>query len=174
MKLKIGTCTIRNWRADDAPSLVRYADNKKIWIHLRDAFPHPYSLTDAERFLAMAARQDPKTFFAIADDTEAIGGIGLNLGEDVHRFSAEIGYWLAEPFWNKGIMSRAVRRFTDYSFEAFTLNRVFAEPYVGNSASVRVLEKAGFVYEGRMRASVFKDGNVLDQFLFAKIKNECP
>jgi len=93
-------------------------------------------------------------------------------GEDVHRFTAEMGYWLAEPFWNKGIMSEVVSRFTDFVFEKFELNRLFAEPYIHNTASARVLEKAGFVLEGKLQSSVFKDGKVLDQFLYAKIRNE--
>ena len=148
---------IRDWRTDDAASIAKYANNRKIWINLRDGFPYPYQLSYAENFLSKVAQQNPRTVFAIANDKEAIGSIGLMLGGDVHRFTAEMGYWLAEPFWNKGIMSEVV-------------SRLFAEPYIGNTASVRVLEKAGFVLEGTLRASVFKDGKVLDQFLYAKIR----
>ena len=96
---------IRDWRIGDVSSVAKYANNRKIWINLRDGFPHPYQLSDAENFLSKVVQQNPRTVFAIADDKEAIGSIGLMLGEDVHRFTAEIGYWLAEPFWNKGIMS---------------------------------------------------------------------
>ena len=92
-------------------------------------------------------------------------------GEDVHRFTAERGYWLAEPFWNQGIMSKVVIRFTEFAFETFALNRIFAEPYIENAASGRVLEKAGFVLEGTLHASAFKDEKVLDQFLYAKIRH---
>jgi RimJ/RimL family protein N-acetyltransferase len=169
VKLKIGKYIIRDWRPNDAASIVKYANNRKIWLNLRDAFPHPYRFSDAENFLSNIAQQNPRTIFAIADDKKAIGSIGLIIGEDVHRFSAEMGYWLAEPFWNKGIMSRAVLRFTEFATEKFTLNRIFAEPFVENTASVRVLENAGFVLEGTLQASVFKDGKVLDQFLYAKI-----
>ena len=171
MNLKIGKYVIRDWRIDDAPSIAKYANNRKIWINLRDGFPYPYQLPDAENFISKVAQQDPRTVFAIADDKEAIGSIGLMLGEDVHRFTAEMGYWLAEPFWNKGIMSEIVSRFADFAFEKFELNRIVAGPYIGNPASARVLEKAGFVLEGTLRASVFKDGKVLDQFLYAKIRN---
>jgi [ribosomal protein S5]-alanine N-acetyltransferase len=171
MKLKIGKYAIRDWRPNDAPSLVKYANNKKIWLNLRDAFPHPYQFSDAENFLSKVAQQNPGTMFAIADDKEAIGSIGLMLGEDVHRYTAEMGYWLAEPFWNKGIMSRAVLRFTEFAFENFALNRLFAEPYIKNTASVRILEKAGFVLEGTLQASAFKDGRILDQLLYAKISH---
>jgi len=170
MKLKIGKYMIRDWRIVDAPSVAKYANNKKIWINLRDGFPYPYQLSDAENFLSKVDQQNPRTVFAIANDKEAIGSIGLMLGEDVHRFTAEMGYWLAEPFWNKGVMSEVVSRFTDFAFEKFELNRIFAEPYIGNTASVSVLEKAGFVLEGTLRASVFKDGKVLHQLLYAKIR----
>jgi ribosomal-protein-alanine N-acetyltransferase len=170
MNLKIGKYIIRDWRTDDAPSLAKYASNRNIWKNLRDGFPYPYQISDAKNFLAKIAQQNPRTVFAIANDKEAIGSIGLRLGEDVHRFAAEMGYWLAEPFWNKGIMSAVVGRFADFAFEEFKLQRIFAEPYTVNPASARVLEKAGFVLEGTLRSSVFKDGKVLDQFLYAKIR----
>ena len=170
MNLKVGKYVIRDLRIDDAPSIAKYANNRKISINLRDGFPYPYQLSDAENFLSKVAKQNPRTVFAIANDKEAIGSIGLMPGEDVHRFTAEMGYWLAEPFWNKGIMSEVVSRFTDVAFEKFELNRIFAEPYIDNTASVRILEKAGFVLEGTLRASVFKDGKVLDQFLYAKLR----
>jgi ribosomal-protein-alanine N-acetyltransferase len=170
MNLKVGKYVIRDFRIDDAPSIAKYANNRKIWINLRDGFPYPYQRPDAENFLSKVTQQNPRTLFAIANDKEAIGSIGLILGEDVHRFTAEMGYWLAEPFWNKGIMSEVVSRFTDFAFEKFEINRIFAEPYISNPASARVLEKAGFVLEGTLRASVFKDGKVLDQFLYARIR----
>jgi len=170
MNLKVGKYVIRDLRIDDAPSIAKYANNRKIWINLRDGFPYPYQLSDAENFLSKVAQQNPKTVFAIANDKEAIGSIGLMPGEDVHRFTAEMGYWLAEPFWNKGIMSEVVSRFVEFAFEKFELNRIFAEPYIGNPASARVLEKAGFVLEGTLSASVFKNGKVLDQFLYARIR----
>jgi len=162
---------ICDWHPNDASSIVKYANNKKIWVNLRDGFPHPFQLSEAETFLSKVAQQNPRTSFAIADDKEAIGSIGLMLGKDVHRFTAEMGYWLAEPFWDKGIMSKVVIRFTEFAFKKFALNRIFAEPYIKNTVSVRVLEKAGFVFEGKLQASVFKDGKVLDQFLYAKIRH---
>ena len=112
---------------------------------------------------------DPKTVFAIANEVEAIGSIGLMVGKDVHRFTAELGYWLAEPFWGKGVMTEAVKRITEYAFRCFGLKRVYAEPYTSNRASARVLEKAGFKYEGLLRASAFKDGRLVDQLLYARV-----
>lgn len=167
--IAIGEYMIRDWREDDAASITPYANNKKIWINLRDAFPHPYTLLDAEAFLRKAMRMEPRTYFAVASDDEAIGSIGLMPGDDVHRFTAELGYWLAEPFWGNGIMTKAVRAVSEYAFEELGLHRIFAEPYTTNAASAKVLEKSGFTLEGIIRAAVFKEGRVLDQYLYAKL-----
>jgi len=172
MRRDFGKFLIRDWQEDDAASIALYASNRKIWINLRDAFPYPYSLEDAKSFLAGAMSRDPKSFFAIATETEAIGSIGLTPGQDVHRFTAELGYWLAEPFWGMGIMTEAVKAVSEYAFEELGLHRIFAEPFITNPASARVLEKAGFVIEGTLRASAFKEGHVLDQLLYAKIAPE--
>lgn len=170
MQLNIGDYKIRDWEDGDAPSLTKYANNRKIWLNLRDAFPHPYTISDAEEFIARVKAQNPRTVFAIASRTEAIGSIGLGLGKDVHRFTAEMGYWLAEPFWNLGIMSAAIKIFSDFAMEKFNLNRIFAEPYASNPASARVLEKAGFLREGIMKAHAYKDGKILDMYLYAKTR----
>ncbi len=170
MEIRIGDCMIRDLQESDAPSISRYANNRKIWMNLRDIFPHPYRITDARKFLTQVMQNEPRAAFAVATEEEAIGTIGLVLGTDVHRFTAELGYWLAEPFWNKGIMTRAVRKMLDYAFDRFPLYRIYAEPYTTNPASARVLEKAGFHREGILRSSVFKDGRVLDQWLYAKIR----
>jgi ribosomal-protein-alanine N-acetyltransferase len=169
MHRKIGECIIRDWRMEDAPSIAKYANNRKIWINLRDAFPYPYSLQDAESFISRVIEASPITVFAIATQSEAIGSIGLMVGKDVHRYTAEMGYWLAEPFWGKGIMTQAVKSMTSYAIRNLKLHRIFAEPYSTNPASVRVLEKAGFICEGILRSNVFKDGNVLDQFLYSYV-----
>jgi ribosomal-protein-alanine N-acetyltransferase len=170
--LKLQHCTIRPWTREDAAAIQRYADNRKIWINLRDIFPHPYTMENAHAFLGFVLKEDPRTTFAIASESEAIGCIGLRLGNDVHRKTAELGYWLGEPFWARGIMSEAVTAFTRWAFEALDLKRIFAEPFENNTASVRVLENAGFVCEGRMRANVFKDGKVLDSFIYARVRDE--
>ena len=164
-----GKYMIRDWQRDDAESVSGYANNRKIWINLRDIFPHPYTMANAEAFLSIVMEDDPKTVFAIANEVEAIGSIGLMVGKDVHRFTAELGYWLAEPFWGKGVMTEAVKRITEYAFNSFGLKRVYAEPYTSNRASARVLEKAGFKYEGLLRASAFKDGRLVDQLLYARV-----
>jgi RimJ/RimL family protein N-acetyltransferase len=154
---------------DDVPALAKYANNRKIWLNLRDLFPYPYSTEDAEAFLSTVTRTDPRMVFAIATSEEAIGSIGLMRGEDVHRFTAELGYWLAEPFWGRGIATQAVEAVTEFAVGELRLYRVYAEPYAGNAASIRVLEKAGFVREGVLRAGAFKDGTILDQMLYSYI-----
>jgi ribosomal-protein-alanine N-acetyltransferase len=160
---------IRSWSSADAAALVKYANNRKVWLNLRDLFPHPYTEASAAAFLEMVGRQSPATHFAIATQEEAIGGIGLSLNQDVHRLTAEMGYWLGEPYWGKGLMTEAVTKFTEYAFERFQLLRIYAEPFATNANSCKVLEKAGFFLEGRLRNSVIKDGQILDQLLYSRI-----
>ncbi|MDY6906559.1 MAG: GNAT family N-acetyltransferase [Thermodesulfobacteriota bacterium] len=169
MNKKFGDFKIRGWKIEDAPSIAKYANNKKIWLNLRDAFPHPYGLPDAESFIDRAIKEHSKTFFAIATSQEAIGSIGIVIGKDVHRFTAELGYWLAEPYWGKGIMTEAVKVITEYAIQDLGLYRISAEPYSINPSSAKVLEKAGYKFEGTLRSSVIKDGNVIDQHLFSYI-----
>lgn len=167
MRIDTDVCTIRDWRAGDAPALTRHANNHEIARNLRDGFPHPYSPADAERFLGQVAQQDPRTFFCLDVEGEAVGGVGYTLGADVERFSAEIGYWLSESHWGRGIATSALRALTRYAMRAHSLHRVYATPYAWNDASVRVLEKAGYVFEGRMRSAVFKEGQLVDQLLYS-------
>ena len=171
MQLKLSTVLIRSWSLADAAAVQRHANNRSIWINLRDIFPHPYTLENAKAFLNCVVREKPETTFAIATSSEAIGCIGLRLGVDVHRKTAELGYWLAEPYWGRGIMSEAVSGFTRKAFETFDLQRIYAEPFEWNRASMRVLEKAGFILEGRLRANAFKDGKVVDSFVYARTRD---
>jgi len=167
MEIPLTGFRIRSWRRSDESSLVRYADNRNIWINLRDRFPHPYRRTDARAWLAHVAEDRPETNFAIDVDGEAVGGIGFHIQEDVHSLSAEIGYWLGEPFWGRGIATQAVRALSAHAFHAHGLARIYAFVFEWNPASARVLEKAGFTLEGRLRRSVTKDGRTIDQFLYA-------
>ncbi len=170
MNIKIGEYVIRDWVEKDAPSHAKYANNVKIWRNLRDMFPHPYALKDAQDFISNVSQADPITVFAIATQQEAIGCIGLSMGSDVHRYTAELGYFLAEPYWGKGIMTKTVAAVAAYAVNELKLYRIYAEPYQANRASEKVLENAGFIKEGVMRANVFKDGNVLDQTLYSFVK----
>ena len=166
MRIDCGYCVLRPWSEGDEVSLVRHANNYEVWRRLRDRFPHPYTQADAEQWIAFAT-QETQTHFAIEVHGEATGGIGLELGSEINRRSAEIGYWLGEAFWGKGITTAAVRALTSYGFEAFNLTRIFAVPFANSSASIRVLEKCGYIREGVMRRSAIKEGVVLDQVLYA-------
>ena len=170
IELKLERCTIREWRLDDAGSLAKHANNRRVWLGLRDLFPHPYTIEDANNFLHRATTDQPAKTFCIAIEGSAAGGIGIRIGEDVHRHVAELGYWLGEEFWGHGVMTETVPAFVNYCFKKSPLLRIYAEPYANNAASARVLEKAGFVLEGRLRKNVVKDGEVLDSLLYAKTK----
>ena len=174
MQLDLPGCRIRSWRADDAASLARHADSRQIWLNVRDRFPHPYTLPAAQWWVTTTPAAEPETQFAIEVDGEAGGGVGLFLQEDVARFSAEIGYWLGEAYWGRGIMTAVVRRFTDYAFATFNLNRVYANVFAWNEASIRVLEKAGYAFEGRQRAATVKDGQVIDNLMYAVVRDFRP
>jgi [ribosomal protein S5]-alanine N-acetyltransferase len=173
MHITLPGCIVRDWHTSDAPSLAKHANDRRIWRNLRDIFPHPYALADAEKFLAIVTAQSPVTNFAIVVDGEAAGGIGYRLQSDVERVSAEIGYWLGAEFWGRGIMTSAVQAVTEYAFVHHPeLQRLFAVPFAWSGASARVLEKAGYEFEGRMRRSAVKDGQVTDQLLYAMLRTE--
>lgn len=172
MKIELGDgIHIRSFRADDADALVRYADNRNVSRTLRDRFPHPYTPNAAAAWLRHVAAAEPETAFAIASSDELVGGIGVELGEDVHRRTAEIGFWLGEPFWGHGFATSAVKAFTAWAFERFDLLRISGCVFESNPASARVLEKAGYQLEGRMRLSVVKDGKAMDQLIYAAVRD---
>jgi ribosomal-protein-alanine N-acetyltransferase len=169
MHLILESCEVRSWSMRDAASLVEHANNHKIWINLRDRFPHPYSRRDARTFITAIRSRDPETNFAIVVDGRAVGGIGFVLHEDVERVSAEIGYWLGEPFWGRGIATEALKAMTMYAVERHGLMRLYALPFAWNAASARVLEKAGYTLEATLRRSAIKNGIVTDQLQYAFI-----
>ena len=167
MEIRCSTCLLRPLVPADAASLALHANDRDVWLNVRDGFPHPFTLESAESYIAAAAARAPQTSFGIVVDGEAAGNISLRPGHDVERFTAELGYFLGRRYWGRGVMTDAVRAVTRYAFEELRLHRVFAVPYAHNAASARVLEKAGYTLEGRMRRSVVKDGVVLDQWLYA-------
>ena len=144
-----------------------HANNRKIWLNLRDRFPHPYTKSDGQEYIRLARSMDPETFFAIAVDGEAVGGVGFVMQSDVERMSAEVGYWLGEAFWGRGIVTEALVAVTRHAIERHGFTRLFAVPFAYNTASCRVLEKAGYVLEARLRRSAIKDGVVVDQLQYA-------
>jgi RimJ/RimL family protein N-acetyltransferase len=172
ISIPLRRCEIRSWKPADLDALVEHADNARIAINLRDRFPHPYTRRHGRAFLARMRATTPETSFAIASDGRAIGGIGFVLGHDVERVSAEIGYWLGESFWRRGIATEALIAITDYAITTHRLTRLFAVPFAWNIASCRVLEKAGYELEGRLRRSAIKDGHITDQLQYAFIAPE--
>jgi len=170
MHLVLKSCTVRPWQLSDAESIARYANNRKVWLAVRDAFPHPYTIKDAHEFIHGATVEEPATRFCVEVEGVAAGGIGVHPGQDVHRHTATVGYWLGEDFWGRGIMTEAVTAVTDFCFENFPLRRISAEVFANNPVSARVLEKAGFSFEGRLKNHVLKDGQILDSLLYARTK----
>ena len=154
---------------NDVASLVRHANNINIARHLRDRFPHPYTEANAREYLKFASSLEDQSNMAIEVDGEAVGAVGYVQGQDVERFSAEIGYWLGEALWGRGIVTEALTLMTGHAFVERNLLRLFALPFADNAASVRVLEKAGYTREALLRASCVKYGVARDQLLYARI-----
>ena len=137
-----GGAWLRPWRTVDAPALAQAANNRNVWISLRDRMPHPYTLADAEDYIRQRFAADSELIFCIEADGSAVGGIGLHPQEDVCRITAELGYWLAESYWGQGITTEAVRAIVRHGFNTRPLERIEAFVYANNPASARVLEKA--------------------------------
>jgi RimJ/RimL family protein N-acetyltransferase len=171
MRLELSLSTIRPWVETDAESLQRHANNREVSIQLRDRFPFPYGMEQARKFLTWIGTQPSPTVWAIEVNGEAAGGIGIEVHTDVERVSAEIGYWLGQSVWGRGVATEALTAVTAEVFKRFEITRLFAVPFADHIASVRVLEKAGYVREGHLRQSAIKDGKIRDQLLFAAYRN---
>lgn len=169
MKIILPNCTIRSFRLNDAESLAGYANNRNIWLNLRDGFPYPYTVKDAITFIKSVINAPDETIFAICSDENCIGSIGFHLQQDVSSKSAEIGYWLGEPFWRKGIGSDVLEAITGYAFENFSIVRLFAYVFEWNKVSAHILEKNGYILEGILKKSIFKDNKLIDSMLYAKV-----
>jgi [ribosomal protein S5]-alanine N-acetyltransferase len=168
--LDLGNCRLRHFRQEDAASIARHADDREVWLNLRDRFPHPYTLDDARAWIAHALAESPMTDYVIEMDGEAIGSIGYTPGGDISRRSAEVGYWLGRAYWGRGIATAAVRALTDQLLTRPDFDRLHATIFAWNPASARVLEKAGFILEGRLRNAVVKDGRTTDGLLYAIVR----
>jgi len=158
--------TIRPTQKQDAERIALMGNNKKIWDNLRDYIPYPYSLKDGQDFVKMLSDSDPVTTFAVCYHEELVGIMGFNMQTDIYRESAEIGYWLGEDYWGKGIASKAILLVIDYAFNVLDLKRLYTAVFDYNEASRRVLEKAGFRYEGRAIKSIIKNGEYHDEIKF--------
>lgn len=164
-----GVVSLRTFRREDAPRLAELANNEKIAVNLRDGFPHPYTPEDAEKFIEMAIAKSDQ-IFAIEYQGEYVGNIGVHLKSDVYRLGAEIGYFMGEPYWGKGIMTKAVNLVCDYAFRELGIIRIDTGVFDFNPASMRVLEKCGFVREAVFRKSVIKRGKICDEVRYARLK----
>lgn len=165
-------CQIRKWEIGDATNLARALNNKNIQNNLRDGLPYPYTEKDAVDFIqAMLDSDKNSTFaFAITVNNEAVGSIGVFRKDNIHSHTAEMGYYIAEPYWGKGLGTSAVKMVCDFIFNDTDIIRIFAEPFAYNTASCRILEKSGFVYEGTLRSNAVKNGQILDMKMYALIK----
>ncbi len=170
MEIKLRTCMLRYWRRGDEASLVRHANNYDIWRNLRDRFPHPYTHEDAREWIDHTLNEDPPVNLAITVNHEAIGGIGIIPGSDIHHRSAEIGYWLGEEFWGRGIATEAVKAASQWAVDNYDLNRLWAGVFEHNAASARVLVKAGYQFEARLRQAVTKESRALDELIYALVR----
>ena len=158
---------IRPWEMSDIESLVKYANNWNVAKNMTDKFPHPYTEINGKAFIKFATKDFPIHLFAIDIDGKAVGGIGIHPQEDIHRNNAELGYWLAEPFWGQGIISNAITQMVDFAFATYKINRVFAVPFGTNIASQKVLEKNNFILEGKFDKVLIKNGELLDELIYA-------
>lgn len=159
--------TLRPWHESDLESLVKYANNPGVAQYLMNRFPHPYTPEHGRNFIAMASGSRPYNILAIEVEGEAAGGIGLHPQEDIYCKNAELGYWLAEPYWGRGIVTRAVLQMVEYGYLHWDITRIYARPFGTNIASQRVLEKAGFTLEARFEKTIFKNGVYLDELVYA-------
>ena len=159
--------SIRQFRDDDVFNLVKYGNNKKIWDNMRDYFPNPYQHQDGVSFIEMINGKEPITTFAIDYQGELIGVIGYNLQTDIYHHSAEIGYWIGEPFWGKGIVSEAIKLTIDHAFNVMDIKRLYTSVFGFNIGSIKVLEKSGFTFEGKGLKAVCKNGAYYDDMRYS-------
>lgn len=165
---------LRAWTLADAPALAKLINNKKVQDNLRDGLPFPYGEEDAKVFLSAVLASDPdqNLAFAIEADGKLIGSISATRCANIHFRTAELGYYLGEPYWGKGFATEVVRQICDYIYRNTDIIRIFAEPFAYNTASCRVLEKAGFQLEGLLRGNAVKNGRILDMKMYARIREK--
>jgi [ribosomal protein S5]-alanine N-acetyltransferase len=170
MQLALERCTIRPWRLDHAESLAKHVNNRKVWLALRDVFPHPYSVDDAREFLQKAMDAQPTTNFCVESSGRGCRGDPYSHGPGFASADCDTGLLDREHFWGRGIMTEAVAALADFCFENFPVRRILAEVFANNPASARVLDKAGFVFEARPKNNVIKDDEILDSLVYARTK----
>ncbi len=158
---------LRPWSLNDLDSLVSNANNYNIARFMTDGFPHPYTRQHGIDFIAMATKDDPIHIFAVEVNGLAVGGIGIHPQKDIMKKNAELGYWLGEDYWGNGIITKAIIQMIDFGFKTYDITRIYARPFGSNLPSQRVLEKAGFTLEARIEKNIYKNGEVLDELIYA-------
>jgi [ribosomal protein S5]-alanine N-acetyltransferase len=158
---------LRKWTIKDLGNLMKHANNFKIAKNMSNAFPYPYTEIFGRRYISKAITIKPTRTFAISIEGEAVGSIGVYPQTDIHCRNAEMGYWLSEEYWGKGIMPEAIRQMVDYGFKNLDIDRIFARPFGSNTISQRVLEKAGFTLEAKFEKTIYKNGEYLDELFYA-------
>lgn len=170
--IDLGNIILRKWLLKDVKSLAKHANNKNIWNNLRDEFPYPYTEMAAKQWIDIANQNDPLTNFAIEYKGTAVGGIGIILKSDIFRKNAEIGYWLGEKYWNRGISTKAVKAMANYTFEKFEVSRLFAHVFESNIASVHVLKKCGFTQDACLKEAIIKNNQLQNCYIFSLLKRD--
>jgi len=164
--------TLKPWNINYLESLVRHANNPNIAKFMTDGFPHPYTKENGEKFIEMASTSNPCNVFAIILNDEAVGGIGIHLQTDIMRKNAELGYWLSEEHWGKGIITSAIKEMIEYAFKTFDITRIYARPFGNNFASQKVLQKAGLQLEARLKNTIYKNNEFQDELIYSIRKYE--
>lgn len=163
---------IRPWKTDDVDSLVKHANNRKIADNMTNGFPHPYLREHGEAFIIFANSDDPVHIFAIEVNGEAVGGIGIHPQHDIYCKNAELGYWLSEAYWGHGIIPEAIAEMIRFAFSTYDIQRIYARPFGSNLASQRVLEKAGFRLEARLKQTIYKNDQYQDELIYSLTRKE--
>ncbi|MEO7965590.1 MAG: GNAT family protein [Gemmatimonadaceae bacterium] len=172
MELSLERCVIRSWRLTDAPDLAREADDRTIWINVRDRMPSPYTLAHAVAYVSSASAADPECNFAITVDGRVAGSIGLTYGTDIYRLTAEVGYWLGAEWRGRGIASDALSSLAEWVFATTPIVRLHASVFIWNPASARVLEKARFRLESTARKAAIKNGEIVDEWVYVRLRDD--
>ena len=172
IRIELDTLVLRPWATEDEASLVQHANNRNIWLNVRDRFPHPYTAQDAKLWIKIAHRDTTMLNLAMEVDEQAVGGLGVIFKDDVYHRTAEMGYWLGEAYWNRGLTSQAVAALSDYILEHYDIVRLYAGIFEHNVASARVLEKAGYAFEARLQKNVTKRNETMDELVYVRLKSE--
>jgi [ribosomal protein S5]-alanine N-acetyltransferase len=170
MEIQLSKCKLRPWHINDANTLVLQANNINVSKNLRDLFPHPYTFNDARFFITHLAGSKKNLVLAIEVEGEAVGSIGIQMQNDIYRKNGELGYWLGETYWGRGIATEAVEAVVKYGFDHFDLNRIYACVFEQNAASMRVLEKCGFIKEAIHQKAVIKNDSILDEHIYIRFR----